>query len=234
MANEPVAVPQAGDERLVTALRDIERRLMPISDGYARDVIQYIRNVLSDTAEAQAGGAAVPQAGYFQEAHECPWCLRVTGLRILPAPSTVEVCGTCYGAFEQGREHERRAAQAGGGDERLKESLRARRFHQYDGGIHRFPSGGRAPCTGCLAMHLLGVYRQAEYEPYTPQAGGGLREALDDLLPLIGGWRELIAMLDDMQKDEAVGKAMWAALDQIDETRARLRALVATPQGEKE
>ena len=41
----------------------------------------------------------------------------------------------------------------------------------------------------------------------------------------IGGWRELIAMWDDAQKDEAVGKAMWAALDQIDRTKAALRAL---------
>jgi len=41
---------------------------------------------------------------------------------------------------------------------------------------------------------------------------------------LLGGWRELIAMLDDMQKDEAVGRAMWVALDQIDRAKAALRS----------
>lgn len=34
---------------------------------------------------------------------------------------------------------------------------------------------------------------------------------------LIGGWREVIAELDDMPKNEALGKAMWICLDQIDE-----------------
>jgi hypothetical protein len=42
---------------------------------------------------------------------------------------------------------------------------------------------------------------------------------------LLGGWRELIAMLDDMQKDEAVAQAMWVALDQIDRAKAALHPL---------
>ena len=33
--------------------------------------------------------------------------------------------------------------------------LQAHRLHEYDGGVHRFPSGGRKPCRGCLAMALL-------------------------------------------------------------------------------
>lgn len=32
-----------------------------------------------------------------------------------------------------------------------------RRYHSYDNGIHRFPSGGRGACGGCLAMWLLGL-----------------------------------------------------------------------------
>lgn len=29
--------------------------------------------------------------------------------------------------------------------------------HEYDHGIHRFPSGGRPPCRTCLVLVLLGV-----------------------------------------------------------------------------
>ena len=43
----------------------------------------------------------------------------------------------------------------------------------------------------------------------------------------IGGWREVIAELDDMSKSEALGKAMWACLNQIDLTRKEIRAALA-------
>jgi len=46
------------------------------------------------------------------------------------------------------------------------------------------------------------------------------------VLENIGGWRELIAELDDMPKNEAVGKAMWAALDQVDGCKKALRAAI--------
>lgn len=38
----------------------------------------------------------------------------------------------------------------------LDDLLQARSLHEYDAGGHRFPSGGRPPCRGCLAMALLG------------------------------------------------------------------------------
>ena len=73
---------------------------------------------------------------------------------------------------------------------------------------------------------------QARAEEYRARAEAAeasrdaLLTAAKALLPLMGGWRELIAMLDDMPKDESVGKAMWAALDHIDHTKRALRALV--------
>jgi len=51
-----------------------------------------------------------------------------------------------------------------------------------------------------------------------------------DLIPeitkLMPGWREVIAEIDDLPKNEALGKAMWACLDQIDALLARLRKVV--------
>ena len=49
----------------------------------------------------------------------------------------------------------------------------------------------------------------------------------------IGGWRELIAMLDDMPKNEVVGKAMWAALNQIDDLGEQARTALAKAEGEE-
>lgn len=49
--------------------------------------------------------------------------------------------------------------------------------------------------------------------------------AARDLGPLLGGWREVICEIEDLgPKDEAIGRAMWAALDQIDRSRTALRA----------
>ena len=54
---------------------------------------------------------------------------------------------------------------------------------------------------------------------------------LADVSRFIGGWRELIADLDDLSKNEATGKAMWAALDQIDRVSPRLRMMSAKAKG---
>ncbi len=53
-----------------------------------------------------------------------------------------------------------------------------------------------------------------------------------DIEELIGGWRELIAELDDMPKSEALGKAMWAALDQIDQTTKLLHVAIVKATAE--
>ncbi len=53
-----------------------------------------------------------------------------------------------------------------------------------------------------------------------------LREVLDYVAPLLGGWREVIAEIDDLGKDEVLGKAMWAALDQIDDVKKKIRAVL--------
>ncbi len=59
-----------------------------------------------------------------------------------------------------------------------------------------------------------------------------LLEACEQIAPLLGGWREVIAGLDDMPKDEVLGKAMWACLDQIDEAGKLIRAAIAKAQGQ--
>jgi hypothetical protein len=53
-----------------------------------------------------------------------------------------------------------------------------------------------------------------------------LLDALRTVLPLLGGWREVIAELDDMPKSCSLSKAMWASLDQIDEARKELGAAI--------
>lgn len=45
----------------------------------------------------------------------------------------------------------------------------------------------------------------------------------DAVRPLLGGWREVIAEIDDLPKHEALGKAMWACLDQIDDIKQSYR-----------
>ena len=42
----------------------------------------------------------------------------------------------------------------------------------------------------------------------------------------IGGWREMIALLDDKGLSEVEAKAMWAALNQIDEWRKLVRQVI--------
>lgn len=44
---------------------------------------------------------------------------------------------------------------------------------------------------------------------------------------LSNGWREVIAELDDMPKSEALAKAMWACLNQIDRWRKEAKAAIA-------
>ena len=51
-----------------------------------------------------------------------------------------------------------------------------------------------------------------------------LKGLVEKALRLLPGWRELIAEWDDHGKDEALGQAMWAALDQIDTWRKEARA----------
>ena len=51
-----------------------------------------------------------------------------------------------------------------------------------------------------------------------------LKGLVEKELRLLPGWRELIAEWDDHGKDEALGQAMWAALDQIDTWRKEARA----------
>lgn len=53
-----------------------------------------------------------------------------------------------------------------------------------------------------------------------------LREMVQRGLCEIGGWRELVAMLDDLRKPAPVGSAMWAALDQMDRWRKDARKAV--------
>ena len=48
-----------------------------------------------------------------------------------------------------------------------------------------------------------------------------------ELVQLCGGWREVIAELDDMPKSEVLGKAMWACLDQIDIWKKQTKAVIA-------
>ncbi len=57
-----------------------------------------------------------------------------------------------------------------------------------------------------------------------PQLSGDL---VGETLRVLGAARELVAELDDMPKDEALGKAMWSSLDQIDSLRKRLAAVPA-------
>lgn len=59
-----------------------------------------------------------------------------------------------------------------------------------------------------------------------------LLEVIEAIMPLLGGWREVIATLDDMPKGEALGKAMWACLDQIDASKEDIRAAIAKARGE--
>ena len=47
----------------------------------------------------------------------------------------------------------------------------AARHHVYDNGIHRFPSGGREPCPGCIAADALRVASPAQPEPAKPPEG---------------------------------------------------------------
>ena len=60
-----------------------------------------------------------------------------------------------------------------------------------------------------------------------------LREGLKSTYGVIGGWREVIAELDNMPKDEVLGKAMWACLDQIDDQTNLFRTLIieTAPEG---
>ena len=60
-----------------------------------------------------------------------------------------------------------------------------------------------------------------------------LLAALESLAPLLGGWREVIAEIDDLAKNEALGKAMWACLDQIDAAKSAIRAAIAKARGEQ-
>lgn len=48
------------------------------------------------------------------------------------------------------------------------------------------------------------------------------QEALEKIKRLLPGWREVVAELDDMQKPEALGQAMWVTLNQMDEVKASL------------
>ncbi len=56
-----------------------------------------------------------------------------------------------------------------------------------------------------------------------------IRKLLEEAVQLSGGWRELIAELDEMPKSESVGKAMWAALDQIDDWKKQALAKLKEP-----
>jgi predicted nucleic acid-binding Zn-ribbon protein len=46
-------------------------------------------------------------------------------------------------------------------------------------------------------------------------------------LSLVPGWREVIAELDDMPKNEVLGKVMWACLNQIDSWKKQANAAIA-------
>ncbi len=50
----------------------------------------------------------------------------------------------------------------------------------------------------------------------------------------LGGWREMIAELDDYVGPSATGKAMYAALNQIDRIKPDLRAIVNTERAHRE
>lgn len=60
-----------------------------------------------------------------------------------------------------------------------------------------------------------------------------LLKACEDIAHELAGWREMIAELDDYGVPEHVGKAMWAALNQMDRRKTQLRAAIekATPAG---
>ena len=49
----------------------------------------------------------------------------------------------------------------------------AARHHVYDNGTHRFPSGGREPCPGCIAADALRVALPAQPEPAKPPEASG-------------------------------------------------------------
>lgn len=66
----------------------------------------------------------------------------------------------------------------------------------------------------------------AEYLNSLEHDNAALRADLRAMLPLMAGWREVIAEIDDLPKSEALGKAMWACLNQIDDHRTAIRAVL--------
>ena len=53
-----------------------------------------------------------------------------------------------------------------------------------------------------------------------------MREITEKIRVLLPGWREIVAEIDDLPKPFELGKAMWAVLDQMDESGNRLTALI--------
>jgi hypothetical protein len=78
-----------------------------------------------------------------------------------------------------------------------------------------------------LIDRLIAELRRLQSEQRWNEVDLKMLAALRTVDNCIGGWREVIAELDDLGKSEAVGKAMWACLNQIDRVRPGIRAAIA-------
>lgn len=86
-----------------------------------------------------------------------------------------------------------------------------------------------ATCQACDERHPYGLLCPLHAE------AEAMRDVLAAIQPVIGGWREAIALIEDYgPKDESVGKNMWAALNQIDAFRAAARPILARIEGKAE
>lgn len=107
------------------------------------------------------------------------------------------------------------------------------------GEMFHFPKNLEAHQTTCMYARLHAaniqiaglqndVVAACEQLKEKERLNGELRDLIEAAKAQIGGWRELIAEWDDVQKSSALGEAMYVALNQIDEWRTQARKVLTS------